>query len=178
MASSDQFTAAYGEWPSPLSASAVTSASASLGIPVEYQGRVIATESRPAEAGRIALVVQRQSGEFIDCLSAEFSLRTRVHEYGGRAFWSGRDQLYFCEWSDQRVYVAKGDANALETPHPITPEPLSPQGLRFADGVESADGRWVIAVAEVHGEDRVRLATRGTRQRHNSIPGWEYSRTG
>jgi len=154
---------------SALSAAAVTTSSASLGIPCEYRGRILATESRPADAGRIALVMQRQSGEFVDCLSDEYSVRTRVHEYGGRAWWAGREQLYFCQWSDQRLYVAAGNADALKKPIPITPEPLSQHGLRFADGIETADGRWVIAVAEVHGDDRTRLATKGSTQQRANI---------
>jgi len=154
---------AYGEWPSPLSAAAVTASSASLGVPSEYGGRLLFTESRPLEAGRIALVVQRTSGEPMDCFGADYSVRTRVHEYGGRAWWGGSRQLYFCNWSDQRLYTARGSLDDVAPPEPITPEPLSHHSLRFADGDETPNGHWVIAVAEVHGEDRKRLGTHGTR---------------
>lgn len=148
---------AYGTWPSMLSASAVTSATASLGMPYEYQFTVLATESRPAESGRIALVQRGDSSTVTEVLPDTFSVRTRVHEYGGRAWWLGKTCVYFCNWSDQRLYAASGDIAALNAPKPITPEPLTEHGLRFADGVETPDGAWVITVAEIHGEDRTRF---------------------
>ena len=150
-------TLPYGTWPSTLSASMVTASSASLGMPYEYQSMVLATESRPSEGGRIALVQRSDSFADAEILPKKFSVRTRVHEYGGRAWWLGRACLYFCEWSDQRLYAAYGAVTDLNDPVPITPEPLTEHGLRFADGVETPDGAWVITVAEIHGEDRTRF---------------------
>ena len=146
----------FGTWPSTLSASAVTSSSATLGMPYEYQSTILATESRPTEAGRIALVKRSNTDTVTEVLPDTFSIRTRVHEYGGRAWWNGQNCLYFCNWSDQRLYQVTGDVFDLHTPKPITPKPLSEHGLRFADGIETPDGVWVIAVAELHGEDRIR----------------------
>jgi dipeptidyl aminopeptidase/acylaminoacyl peptidase len=153
----DSKTLPYGTWPSVLSAKVVTSAGSSFGMPAEYAGSVLATEMRPEESGRVALVERQQSGVVRDVLPRDYSVRTRVHEYGGRAWWSGLNHVYFCCWEDQRLYSAKGSPDALEAPCPLTPEPLAHHGLRFADGIETPDGQWVIAVAEVHTSDQARL---------------------
>ena len=148
---------AYGTWPSSLSAEAVTSSSSTFGVMCEYQSTFLATESRPTEAGRVALVRRLAGGAVTDVLPKEYSVRTRVHEYGGRSWWPGQSSLYFCEWSDQRLYRCTGNITQAQDPKPLTPEPLTKHALRFADGVETPDGRWVIAVAEIHGEEKLRL---------------------
>ena len=151
----------YGSWKSSLTAATVTSSSATLGAPVEYQGCILATESRPTEAGRVALLGRDAQNKMFDCLPTDFSIRTRVHEYGGRAWWAGTNRLYFCNWSDQRLYGMSGDVKNLIHPKPLTPAPINDHGLRFADGVETPDGNWVIAVAEIHGEDQSRYQVGG-----------------
>lgn len=153
---------AYGSWKSLLTAEIVTTSSASLGVAVEYQGYVVFSESRPADAGRVALVGVGVNGEQFECLPSGFSIRTRVHEYGGRAWWLGQEHLFFCNWSDQRLYQMAGKVNNLKSPKPLTPEPLNKHGLRFADGVETPDGTLIIAVAEIHGEDQNRYQVRGS----------------
>ncbi len=150
-------TLPYGTWPSVLSAKVVTSAGSSFGMPTEYRGSVLATELRPEQGGRVALVERQATGVVRDVLPRDYSVRTRVHEYGGRAWWGGVDQLYFCCWEDQRLYCAKGSPDAFEAPYPLTPEPIEQHGLRFADGVETPDRQWVIAVAEIHASDQERL---------------------
>ena len=152
----------FGSWKSSLTAEIVTSSSAALGLPAEYQGCILFTESRPADAGRVALVGMGADGEQFDCLPSDFSIRTRVHEYGGRAWWVGQQHLYFCNWSNQRLYRMAGSVDNLVFPKPLTPEPLSGHGLRFADGVETVDGNWVLAVAEIHGEDQSRYRVQGS----------------
>jgi len=152
----------FGSWESSLTAEYVTAGSSALGVPLEYQGCLLSTESRPSEAGRVALVSRGNDGNFFECLPTDFSIRTRVHEYGGRALWAGQNRLYFCNWSDQRLYGMAGDVGNLMYPKPLTPEPLREHGLRFADGMETPDGAWIIAVAEIHAEDQARYAVQGS----------------
>ena len=47
-----------------------------------------------------------------------------MHEYGGGAFTVHDGTVYFCNDADQRVYRGA---------EPITPEPATPFGLRYAD---------------------------------------------
>jgi dipeptidyl aminopeptidase/acylaminoacyl peptidase len=76
-----------------------------------------------------------------------FSARTQVHEYGGRCYAIHGETVVFSNWADQRLYaVSPGDGS----PRPLTPEPDSPRGDRFADPVITTDGSWLICVHEHH----------------------------
>ncbi len=143
-------TAPYGSWVSPITTDLVASeggvAFAYLDISAEG---VYWTESRPYEKGRSALVFRPHEGEPVDVVPPDFNVRTRVHEYGGGA-WFRDGRVVFCSsFDDSRLY--RIDEPGAE-PRPITPEPPEPHALRYADGRVFAGGRLVICLREVHGE--------------------------
>jgi dipeptidyl aminopeptidase/acylaminoacyl peptidase len=143
-------TAPYGSWVSPITTDLVASeggvAFAYLDISAEG---VYWTESRPYEKGRSALVFRPHEGEPVDVVPPDFNVRTRVHEYGGGA-WFRDGRVVFCSsFDDSRLY--RIDEPGAE-PRPITPAPPEPHALRYADGRVFAGGRLVICVREVHGE--------------------------
>ena len=145
---------AYGSWPSPLSAAALAAGATRLGAPAVRDGEVWWSELRPAEGGRSVLVRAALAGGPdgpgpVDALPADLSARTQAHEYGGGAWWLGRDAVYVANWSDQRLYRLAGDGTAV----PLTPEPPRPRAWRYADGVEHPDGGWVVCVRERHVDD-------------------------
>src|SRR5207237_267852 len=81
-----------------------------------------------------------------DVVPEGYNARTMVHEYGGGSYWVSGSTLFFTNFEDQRLYrVDPG-----EVPRPITPEPLIPRGDRYADGVVTPDGQWVVCVRERH----------------------------
>jgi acetyl esterase/lipase len=143
-------TAPYGSWPSPISAADVARARLRLGYPTIHGDRVWWQETRPEKGGRTTIV---RSGT--DLLPAPWDARTRVHEYGGRSYLPLPDgDLVFANYSDQRLYrLTEG-----RTPLPLTPEPLEPSGLRYADFTLSPDGRHVWCVQESHASGDVRRA--------------------
>ncbi|CAN5690024.1 S9 family peptidase [soil metagenome] len=103
-------------------------------------------EARPSEGGRVALVRRSADGAMTEVLAAPWSARSRVHEYGGGAWWVHQGVAFFANWDDQRLYrLAPGGE-----PRPITPPPEQAGSRRYADGVVSADGRWVLCVRETH----------------------------
>ena len=156
----------FGSWPSPITAEVIVSASVGLGGPGFADGDIWWSELRPSEAGRVQIVRKPLDGgpsSARDVLPDGFSARTRVHEYGGGAWWLhdatngdgvGGPVLFFTNWTDQRLYRLDGagrdDAGA---PVAITPEPVTPHALRWADGILTADGRWIICVRERHDGD-------------------------
>ncbi len=82
--------------------------------------------------------------------SPDSSARTRVHEYGGGAWWLGPGgTLFYSNWDDQRVYRVDVGGSP---PRAVTPEPPGPGALRYADGRVTPDGRWVVCVRESHVE--------------------------
>lgn len=78
-----------------------------------------------------------------------FSVRTRLHEYGGGAFWGEGDTIYFCNDDDQRIYCQKEN----QPPVAMTPLPPTKHAWRYAAGV-AMHGR-VYAVRETHQNNTV-----------------------
>jgi dipeptidyl aminopeptidase/acylaminoacyl peptidase len=100
-------------------------------------------EGRPSEGGRQVLVRRDARGRIADLTEAPANVRTKVHEYGGGAFFVAGGQVAFSEFSDQRLYLLGSG--------PITPEPDNKGGLRYADGRFMPDGN-IVCVRERHGD--------------------------
>ena len=154
----DRKTVPYGEWPSPISAADVAEAGVSLGFVDTVGDEIWWGETRPSEDGRATVVRRKADGTVVDALAAPWHARSRVHEYGGKAWLPlpgvGDDDpsLVFAHWDDQRLYVLEPGTAA---PRALTPEPSEPSGLRYADPVLSADGREVLCIREQHVDGRV-----------------------
>jgi dipeptidyl aminopeptidase/acylaminoacyl peptidase len=142
--------APYGSWPSPITTDLVASeGGVSFGyLDIDEHG-VYWTESRPQESGRSALLFRPHEGEPVDVVPPDFNVRTRVHEYGGGA-WFRHGSVVFCSsFDDSRLYRIEAPGS---DPQPITPEPPEPHAFRYADGRVFADGRLIVCVRETHGE--------------------------
>jgi dipeptidyl aminopeptidase/acylaminoacyl peptidase len=84
------------------------------------------TESRPGEQGRVTLLGKRPGRRSRELVPAPFSVRSRVHEYGGGAFAVRGGRVVFANDRDQRLY-------RLDETAPI-PVPLTAEApLRYAD---------------------------------------------
>lgn len=143
---------AYGTWKSSIDAGTVARApSPRFGALDVRKGVVRFTESRASEGGRTAIVEWR-AGTLEDLVPPGANARTRVHEYGGGAVFYHGDTVFFSEFAGGRLYRSerRGD-------HPvaITPEPPTPNALRYADGTVSPDGRTIVCVRERHDSGEV-----------------------
>lgn len=140
--SAEPSRAPYGSWSSPVTAELIVSAAVGLGDVWVDEARTWWSELRPTEAGRVELV-----RDGVDLLGAPWSARTRVHEYGGGAWWVHAGSVFFANWADQRLYRLDEGA---EAPRPLTAPPPAPAAWRYADGRVSPDGRWIACVREEH----------------------------
>ena len=147
----------YGSWPSPITADLVVAGAVGLGEVRVGEEELWWSELRPEDAGRVMIVRHETGGRPLDVLPAGFSARTRVHEYGGGAWWLHSGSLFFTNWADQRLYRVDpaAEPDTYQPPVALTPEPAETHGDRFADGVVTADGRWVICVRERHHDGAV-----------------------
>jgi dipeptidyl aminopeptidase/acylaminoacyl peptidase len=137
----------YGTWPAKVGADTLSRMPASGFSSVDVQGgRVRWAESRAAEGGRV-VVVEEANGGVVDVTPPGFNARTRVHEYGGGAVWYDGDVVFFSEYSTGRLY-RQGGIGA--EPVAVTPEPSTPNALRYADGSVTPDGATVVCVRERH----------------------------
>jgi dipeptidyl aminopeptidase/acylaminoacyl peptidase len=137
----------YGTWRSPITADLICAQSVRISEPrIGAGGALYWIESRPADAGR-SVLVHHANGEKRDITPAPFSVRSRVHEYGGGAAAIDGDTVYFVNETDQRVYRQTPGAD----PQALTPSGACRYGDLVVDGVR---GR-LIAVAEDHAAARV-----------------------
>ena len=142
-------TAPYGSWVSPITADLVAGEGGlAFGFVDISEDGIYWTESRPHEQGRTALVFRPNGGEPVDVVPPGFNVRTRVHEYGGGAWWRDGRIVFCSSFDDSRVY--RIDETGAE-PVAITPEPAGPHALRYADGRVFAGGRLIVCIRETHG---------------------------
>lgn len=136
----DRITAPYGSWPSPISAASLAEAGVSMSDLRIAGGDVYWRESRPKERGRQVLMRLRD-GKLTELTSADFNVRTRVHEYGGNSYVVFDGGIVFANFADQRLYFQAEGA---------VPVAITPSGFQFADGTVDAANRRMLWVREDH----------------------------
>ena len=152
----DKAIAPYGSWKSPITSELIVADSVSIGDVALHGDDIYWTEMRPADDARNVIVRRTPDGATQDITPAGYSVRTRVHEYGGGAFCVGSQVsgvgeqgavVYFSNFADQRVYrqtvTASGEVGEAQ---PLTPE----IDMRYADGVIDARRNAMVCVREDH----------------------------
>lgn len=127
----------FGSWKSPVTTDLIVGETISLGQIALDGDDVYWIEGRPRDAGRNVVV---KNGK--DVTPRPFNARTRVHEYGGGAFFVHAGSVYFSNYLDQRLQVQP----------PGKPPRMLTHGsnLRYADGIFDAQKNRVISVREDH----------------------------
>jgi len=138
--------APFGSWKSPITSALLTSSGIGFSELHYSGGNLYWLESRPDEGGRVAIVRCPPGAASVEAVAKEFNARSRVHEYGGGAYFVRQQTVFFSNFKDQRLY-RQDDG---EPPRPITPEPAVPGGFRYADGRVTPDGETIICVRERH----------------------------
>jgi dipeptidyl aminopeptidase/acylaminoacyl peptidase len=101
-------------------------------------------ETRPQERGRYVLVIQTSTGPR-DVTAPPFSVRNRVHEYGGGSWAAAGEVIVFSNFADNRIYRMDGLDGE--------PRPFTPEGdFRFGDIQLDLPHNRVIAVREDHND--------------------------
>ncbi|MCB0056378.1 MAG: S9 family peptidase, partial [Caldilineaceae bacterium] len=137
----DQLTAPYGSWRSPITAELLAESTVHLGEVRVDGDAVYWIETRPSEQGRSVVVRWTAAEGAHDVTPPGFSARTRAHEYGGGSYWVDGDTVYFANFPDQILYrQVIGQA----------PAPLTPAGYRYADGIVDRRRGRIICVREDH----------------------------
>jgi dipeptidyl aminopeptidase/acylaminoacyl peptidase len=142
----------YGAWPSPVHArDLVTGASQPVDVHAGA-GTTWWSQTRPDQGGRQQIVQRNADGSRHDPLPESWNARTRVHEYGGAAWWTHDQVIFTVDWSDQRLYRVDPGGR----PVPLTPAPAEPAALRYTDGRLTPDGAICVCIRESHVDGEVR----------------------
>ncbi|MCP3675781.1 MAG: S9 family peptidase, partial [Gammaproteobacteria bacterium] len=139
----------YGSWPSKLTSENLATGGHKFGHLTVDNNQVYWLESLPAEGGRV-VIVSSGYGQTPKRITPDgYSVRTRVHEYGGADFSVNGEQIIFSNDSDQRLYLQVGS----KLPIAITPEPSFKHAVRYTDIVFPENNDWIICVRERHPEN-------------------------
>lgn len=134
-------SAAYGVWPSPISAAVVAAGASPLSQPQLDGADCYWLAGRASEGGRTTLMRQR-GANVTEMTPAPFNVRTRVHEYGGGASLVADGVIWFSHFADNRIYVIHDGA---------APSALTAGGhFRHADFVLDRQRQRLISVREDH----------------------------
>ena len=142
-ASTSPQNAAFGLWPSPISAATVAAGATPLSQPQADGLDAYWLAGRASEGGRTTLLRQR-GAELLELTPAPFNVRSRVHEYGGGAYLVAAGTVYFSNFADNCIYIiAPGEA-----PRALT----LPGSARYADFAHDAARNRLIVVREDHAQ--------------------------
>ena len=154
MTSEAQTIAAYGTWPSTISAARVAAGAtplASLMLGGADGGDIFWLAGRAAEAGRNTLL-RHHGGATDELTPAPFNVRDRVHEYGGGAYAVDGETVYFSHFADNRIYRLDFAGGGDGAPAPAPVALTAPGRQRFADLVVDRPRARLIGVRELHPE--------------------------
>ncbi len=136
----------YGSWPSPISADSLVEGVSTVTDMFIDGENLWWSESRPDEGGRTAIMFQSEKGQAREVTPPDANVRSKVHEYGGGAWFVADRYLYYVEFRDQRIRRISPDGEI----DLVTPEPPENQSWRFADGRIMPDGTSIVCVREIH----------------------------
>jgi len=138
-------SAAFGTWPSPLTAATVAGGVTRRGDLGPLSDGAGWLEGRPQEGGRSTLLHLDASGEPRELTPGPCNVRSRVHEYGGAAWCDAGDagQALFVDFAEQNLHLVTDDG-AIE---PLT---RGTDSVRFGDLRHDAQRQRVLCVCEWH----------------------------
>ena len=114
--------APYGSWSSPITLDLVADeGGVAYGFLSVGEEGLYWLESRPTEQGRQALVFLPHGGSAVDVVPAGFNVRTRVHEYGGGAWFRDGRTVYCSNFDDSRLYRIDGPGPSRSRSRPSRP---------------------------------------------------------
>jgi dipeptidyl aminopeptidase/acylaminoacyl peptidase len=130
----------FGSWKSPITSELIVAGTIGLGDVATDGSDTYWIESRPSEGGRSVIVRKDAEGKITDITPGKFNTRTRVHEYGGGAYLVHDGQVYFSNFSDQRIYRRNKDGEVAS----IT----RGEKICYADGIFDVARNRIISVRE------------------------------
>lgn len=133
--------AAYGTWESPITAASIFEASDRISTLTVENNELYFIERRASANGRNILVKLDDNNEATQLTPSDLSVRTRVHEYGGRPYLIDGNDIYYSQFTDQHIYKLSPDAE---------PQSLTADGLRYMQCVMDQYRDRLICVREDH----------------------------
>ena len=132
------------KWKSPINLETVF-AKSSISYPSVYKNKIYWLELLPKDQGRVVLMEQDVVGTKRCLTPDKFSLRTKVHEYGGNCYLVDDGKQFFINAFDQGIYSQPLDLS--EKPKRVSPINASGTCM-YADMLVITEKQVLIAVCE------------------------------
>jgi hypothetical protein len=87
------------------------------------------------------LVKLDEGNTAVPLTSSEVSVRSRVHEYGGHPYVVDGDDIYYSQFTDQKIYRISQNSS---------PEAITSEGLRYMECIADQKNKRLICVREDH----------------------------
>ena len=165
----------YGAWPSPITPVSLAAGSVRITALVADGDDLWWSETRPGAKGRTVLMRRGADGSVRETTPPDANVRTRVHSYGGAAWWVAGGVCVYSDDADFRLRRLDPDDG-----DPVVLTPGAPdRSHMYADGRLSADGRWFVCVREraTHPEnvnEIVCVATDGSGREEVAVGGADF----
>ncbi|WP_293761227.1 S9 family peptidase [uncultured Paraglaciecola sp.] len=134
-------TAAYGTWESPITAASIFEVSDNVSYLTVENNQLYFVESKASANGKNVLFKLNESNTAIQLTSSKVSVRSRVHEYGGRPYLVTGEDIYYSEFTDQKIYRISQNG---------TPQAITSPGLRYMECIADQKNNRLICVREDH----------------------------
>ncbi|MBU3005461.1 S9 family peptidase [Paraglaciecola arctica] len=134
-------TAAYGSWPSPITAASIFEASDNIAYLTVENNELYFVESKASANGKNVLFKLSPQNTAVKLTSTDVSVRTRVHEYGGRPYLVDGENIYYSQFADQKIYHLSKNGNA---------EAITNENLRYMECIADQKNNRLICVREDH----------------------------
>jgi dipeptidyl aminopeptidase/acylaminoacyl peptidase len=134
-------TSAYGAWQSPISAASIFEASDNVSSLTVNNNQLYFVESKASANGKNVLFKLNTQNTAVQLTSSDVSVRSRVHEYGGRPYVVDGEDIYYSQFTDQKIYHISQNSTA---------EAITSQGLRYMECIADQKNNRLICVREDH----------------------------
>lgn len=142
--------APFGSWESPLSAALIFQGRKTASNPLPFGKGVLFLLSMPDEESALALMYCETGGDLLRISPPGFSLRSRVHEYGGLPFGCSDKEIFFVNFKDQEIYRQHFDAATKQIGEPVQLTDSDPNAVRYAELVVDEKRQRLVCVREDH----------------------------
>lgn len=147
---SEKKIADFGAWESPLCAAILFQGRKTASNPIPFGDGVLFLLSMPDEANAQALMYCNLDGVLTRITPLGFSLRSRVHEYGGLPFGCSDKEIFYCNFKDQEIYRQRFDATTGSIGAPVQLTDSEASAVRYAELVVDEKRQRLLCVREDH----------------------------
>ncbi|BAZ43325.1 peptidase S9 prolyl oligopeptidase [Chondrocystis sp. NIES-4102] len=139
--------AGFGCWKSPITSDLIVSKTIGIESLIVNNNNIYWVEKRSQDKGRNVLVGKIDLGKHKDLTPSPFSVRSKIHEYGGGAYTIDQDTIYFSNYTDGRIYQQLIN----QPPLPLT----NKLQQRYADIIVDRPRNRLICVCEDHSQSNL-----------------------